>query len=75
MVEESVESFASKEETKMALTLFERKFTKLELVMEEVLDKSLKSVENENAQGTLFGLRREKDGIMGGFGRKRRADK
>ena len=34
MVEESVDSFASKEETKIALTLFEKKISKTELVLE-----------------------------------------
>lgn len=43
MVEESVESFASKEETKKALLLFEKKFIKLEVVLEEMLNEALKN--------------------------------
>jgi hypothetical protein len=42
MVVESVESFASKEETKKALVLFEKKIIKLELVLEELLSEALK---------------------------------
>ena len=42
IVEESIESFASKDETKIALTLFEKKVAKFELVLEEVLENALK---------------------------------
>jgi len=40
--------------------------------MEEMLEKTLKSVEDDKTQGLLFGYRKEKDGMMNNFGRKRR---
>lgn len=72
MVEESVESFASKEETKKALLLFEKKFIKLEVVLEEMLNEALKNdSEQQNIQCLTLPGRRDKE-VMNSFGRKRR---
>ena len=58
----------------MALMLFEKKFAKMELVMEEFLQRTLQSIEEENVQGILFNHRKDKEGMMNGFGRKRKAN-
>ena len=57
------------------MLLFEKKVSKVELVVEEVFQHTLKSVENETSQGLLFGVRRDKEGIMSSFGRKRCSEK
>ena len=59
----------------MAFRLFEKKIAKVEVVMEEVLERTLKSVEDDKTQGLMFGYRKEKEGMMNSFGRKRRAEK
>jgi hypothetical protein len=57
----------------MVLLLFEKKFSKMELVMEEVLQTALKSNgEEESHRGIVFSIRKEKDGVIGSFGRKKR---
>ena len=60
MVEESIDSFASKDETKLALTLFEKKVAKFELILEEVLNQTLKEGEEEKLKnsGAWIGFRK-----------------
>ena len=75
MVEDSVQSFASKEQTKKALLLFQKKFIKLEVVLEEMLNEALKNdCEENNIQCLTLPGRRDKE-VMNSFGRKRRIEK
>lgn len=75
MVVESVESFASKEETKKALLLFEKKIVKLELVLEELLNEALKNEPEDAGFHCLTLPARKEREVMQSFGKKRKVDR